>query len=291
MKKRIEYEQKTSLNSDWVRKQMAYFMEEDVPNGDLTTEAIVAASTLVIAQINSGEDFIFCGASVIPYCFPESCKIGIKIEDGQQVNSGVTLATITGFASDILTYERVSLNLIQRLCGISTETKKYCDLNLPKNFKVMDTRKTTPGLRLFEKYAVSVGGGWNHRFDLSSGILIKDNHLQVAGSVKAAVKLSREQNRNNLPIELEVDTLDQLREGLDMDVDGFLLDNMSPKLVQDAVTIIRSHPNGETIFVEASGGINYDTLESYAWTGIDAVSMSAITTQASAVDIKLEFIE
>ena len=291
MKKRIEYEQKTSLNSDWVRKQIAHFMEEDVPNGDLTTEAIVAASTLVIAQINSGEDFIFCGSSVIPYCFPESCEIGIKIEDGQQVNSGVTLATITGFASDILTYERVSLNLIQRLCGISTETKKYCDLNLPINFKVMDTRKTTPGLRLFEKYAVSVGGGWNHRFDLSSGILIKDNHLQVAGSVKAAVELSREQNRNNLPIELEVDTLDQLREGLDMDVDGFLLDNMSPKLVQDAVTIIRSHPNGETIFVEASGGINYDTLESYAWTGIDAVSMSAITTHASAVDIKLEFIE
>ena len=129
MKKRIEYEQKTSLNSDWVRKQMAHFMEEDVPNGDLTTEAIVAASTLVIAQINSGEDFIFCGSSVIPYCFPESCEIGIKIEDGQQVNTGVTLATITGFASDILTYERVSLNLIQRLCGISTETKKYCDLS------------------------------------------------------------------------------------------------------------------------------------------------------------------
>ena len=291
MKKRIEYEQKTSLNSDWVREQIAHFMEEDIPNGDITTEAIITASMPVIAQINSVDDFVFCGSSVIPYCFPESCKIGIKIEDGQQVNSGVTLATITGFAGDILTYERVSLNLIQRLCGISTETKKYCDLNLPNNFKVMDTRKTTPGLRLFEKYAVSVGGGWNHRFDLSSGILIKDNHLQVAGSVKAAVELSREQNRNNLPIELEVDTLDQLREGLDMDVDGFLLDNMSPKLVQDAVTIIRSHPNGETIFVEASGGINYDTLESYAWTGIDAVSMSAITTQASAVDIKLEFIE
>ena len=291
MKKRIEYEQKTFLNPDWVREQIAHFMEEDIPNGDITTESIITKSVPVIAQIKSGENFIFCGSSVIPYCFPESCKIGIKIEDGQQVNSGITLATITGFSSDILTYERVSLNLIQRLCGISTETKKYCDLNLPNNFKVMDTRKTTPGLRLFEKYAVSVGGGWNHRLDLSSGILIKDNHLQIAGSVKAAVESSREQNRNNLPIELEVDTLDQLQEGLEMDVDGFLLDNMSPKLVQDAVTIIRSHPNGEAIFVEASGGINYNTLESYAWTGIDAVSMSAITTQASAVDIKLEFIE
>jgi|TARA_B100001250_G_scaffold408729_1_gene431656 nicotinate-nucleotide pyrophosphorylase (carboxylating) len=291
MKKRIEYEQKTFLNPDWVREQIAHFMEEDIPNGDITTESIITKSVPVIAQIKSGENFIFCGSSVIPYCFPESCKIGIKIEDGQQVNSGITLATITGFSGDILTYERVSLNLIQRLCGISTETKKYCDLNLPNNFKVMDTRKTTPGLRLFEKYAVSVGGGWNHRLDLSSGILIKDNHLQIAGSVKAAVESSREQNRNNLPIELEVDTLDQLQEGLEMDVDGFLLDNMSPKLVQDAVTIIRSHPNGEAIFVEASGGINYNTLESYAWTGIDAVSMSAITTQASAVDIKLEFIE
>ncbi|MDP6755614.1 MAG: hypothetical protein QF769_05790, partial [Candidatus Marinimicrobia bacterium] len=139
MKKRIEYEQKTSLNPDWVREQISHFMEEDIPNGDITTEAIITAATPIIAQINSGENFIFCGSSVIPYCFPESCKIGIKIEDGQQVNSGVTLATITGFSGDILTYERVSLNLIQRLCGISTETKKYCDLNLPNNFKVMDT--------------------------------------------------------------------------------------------------------------------------------------------------------
>ncbi|MBT7118867.1 MAG: carboxylating nicotinate-nucleotide diphosphorylase, partial [Candidatus Marinimicrobia bacterium] len=256
MKKRIEYEQKTSLNSDWVREQIAHFMEEDIPNGDTTTEAIITASTPVIAQINSGDEFVFCGSSIVPFCFPDSCTIEVNIKDGEQVTSGATLASIKGPAGPILTYERVTLNLIQRLCGISTETKKYCDLNLPDNFKVMDTRKTTPGLRLFEKYAVSVGGGWNHRLDLSSGILIKDNHLQVAGSVKAAVELSREQNRNNLPIELEVDTLEQLREGLDMDVDGFLLDNMSPKLVQDAVTIIRSHPDGETIFVEASGGIN-----------------------------------
>jgi nicotinate-nucleotide pyrophosphorylase (carboxylating) len=179
--------------------------------------------------------------------------------------------------------------LIQRLCGISTETKKHCNLNLPNNFKVMDTRKTTPGLRRFEKYAVTVGGGWNHRMDLSSAILIKDNHLQAAGGVKAAIEFSGKQNRKNLPIELEVDTLDQLRVGLDMDVDGFLLDNMNPEMVKKAITIIRSHPNGETIFVEASGGINYNTLESYAWTGIDGVSMSAITAQATAVDIKLEF--
>ena len=291
MKKRIEYEQKTSLNSDWVREQIAHFMEEDIPNGDTTTEAIITASTPVIAQINSGDEFVFCGSSIVPFCFPDSCTIEVNIKDGEQVTSGATLASIKGPAGPILTYERVTLNLIQRLCGISTETKKYCNLNLPNNFKVMDTRKTTPGLRRFEKYAVTVGGGWNHRMDLSSAILIKDNHLQAAGGVKAAIELSGKQNRKNLPIELEVDTLDQLRDGLDMDVDGFLLDNMNPEMVKKAITIIRSHPNGETIFVEASGGINYNTLESYAWTGIDGVSMSAITAQVTAVDIKLEFMK
>ena len=290
MEKRIQYEQITSLDPDWVRSQIGKFVAEDIPDGDVTTEATVSGSIFVVAKMVAVDKFIFCGESIIPYCFPEPCLVDVKKKDGEWVQPGNTLAIITGPAGPILTYERVTLNLIQRLCGISTETKKYCDLNLPDYFKVMDTRKTTPGLRHFEKYAVSVGGGWNHRLDLSSAILIKDNHLQAAGSIKAAIELSREQNRKNLPMELEVDTLDQLQEGLDMNVDGFLLDNMNPEKVKEAVTIIRSQPDGDAIFVEASGGINYNTLESYAWTGIDGVSMSAITAQARAVDIKLEFI-
>ena len=289
MEKRIQYEQITSLDPHWVRSQIGKFMAEDIPDGDITTEATVSGSIFVVAKMVAVDKFIFCGESIIPYCFPEPCLVDVKKKDGEWVQSGNTLAIITGPAGPILTYERVTLNLIQRLCGISTETKKYCDLDLPDHFKVMDTRKTTPGLRKFEKYAVSMGGGWNHRLDLTSGILIKDNHLQAAGSVKAAIEQSRDQNSNNLPIELEVDTLDQLREGLEMNVDGFLLDNMSPETVKKAVGIIRSVSNGESIFVEASGGINYDSLESYAWTGIDGVSMSAITAQAPAVDIKLEF--
>ena len=164
-------------------------------------------------------------------------------------------------------------------------------MDLPKNFKVMDTRKTTPGLRRFEKYAVAVGGGWNHRLDLSTGILIKDNHLKATGSVKTAVERSRKQNMKNLPIELEVDTLEQLKEGLELDVDGILLDNMSTEMVKEAVSIIRDHPGGDAIFVEASGGINYKALESYAWTGIDGVSMSTITAQVTPVDIKLELMK
>jgi nicotinate-nucleotide pyrophosphorylase (carboxylating) len=237
------------------------------------------------------DDFVFCGAQVIPYCFPESCSVKIFCSDGDSVSSGQTFAEIRGSAVPILTHERVALNLIQRLCGISSETKKYCDLDLPENFKVMDTRKTTPGLRRFEKYAVAVGGGWNHRLDLSTGILIKDNHLKATGSVKAAVEWSRKQNMKNLPNELEVDTLGQLKEGLELDVDGILLDNMSTEMVKEAVSIIRDRPGGDAIFVEASGGINYKALESYAWTGIDGVSMSTITAQVSPVDIKLELIK
>ena len=289
MESRIQYDQINSLDAQWVRDQIAHFMEEDIPDGDVTTEATITESKPVIANMVAADEFVFCGESIIPFCFPKSCSVQILCHDGEIVKSGQIIAKIVGPAGPILTYERVTLNLIQRLSGISTETRKYCNLNLPDNFKVMDTRKTTPGLRKFEKYAVSIGGGWNHRLDLTSGILIKDNHLQAAGSVKAAIEQSRNQNSHNLPIELEVDTLDQLREGLDMDVDGFLLDNMSPEMVKEAVELIRDRPNGESIFVEASGGIDYATLESYAWTGIDGVSMSAITAQASAVDIKLEF--
>ncbi|MDC0480002.1 carboxylating nicotinate-nucleotide diphosphorylase [bacterium] len=289
MKKRIEYEQIIFLEPAWIREQIAHFMEEDIPDGDVTTEAIITESKPIIANMVTMDKFVFCGESIIPFCFPESCSVQSKTHDGGLVNTGQSLAKIMGPAGQILRFERVTLNLIQRLCGISTETRKYCELDLPDNFKVMDTRKTTPGLRKFEKYAVSTGGGWNHRLDLSSAILIKDNHIQAAGSVEAAIDQSREKNRKNLPIELEVDTLDQLQEGLAMDIDGFLLDNMSPEMVKEAVLVIRNSPDGESIFVEASGGINYESLESYAWTGIDGVSMSAITTQASPVDIKLEF--
>ena len=291
MRKRIEFEQITRVDPEWVREHIARFMAEDTPNGDVTTEAIVTELTPVAAKMVAVDDFVFCGAQVIPYCFPESCSVKIFCSDGDSVSSGQTFAEIRGSAVPILTHERVALNLIQRLCGISSETKKYCDLDLPENFKVMDTRKTTPGLRLFEKYAVAVGGGWNHRLDLSRGILIKDNHLKATGSVKAAVERSRKQNMKNLPIELEVNTLEQLKEGLELDVDGILLDNMSTEMVKEAVSIIRDRPGGDAIFVEASGGINYKALESYAWTGIDGVSMSTITAQVSPVDIKLELMK
>ncbi len=289
MHKRINFEQFTELDPKWVRSQILNFIKEDTPNGDLTTDSIIFNNKPVIANMVAMEPFIFCGESYIPSSFPDGCEATVLSRDGLKVNTGDSLAKIIGPANKILTFERVILNLTQRLCGISTETRNYCALELPNGFKVMDTRKTTPGLRLFEKHAVSVGGGWNHRLNLSSAILIKDNHLEAAGSIRNAISMIKKKVAKGVPIELEVDTIDQLREGLEFDVDGFLLDNMKPELVKECVQLIRESNNGDSIFIEASGGINFNTLESYANTGIDGVSMSAITANAPSVDIKLEF--
>ena len=288
--KRINYKQISYLDPLWIKDQIKRFILEDAPQGDLTSQGIIPEPLKISAKMIAAENFIFCGQHIIPHCFPSSCQIKLLFNDGNQIFKDDIIAIIKGPAIGILTYERVMLNLIQRLCGISTETKKYTDLNTPNSFKVMDTRKMTPGLRKFEKYAVYVGGGWNHRLDLSSGILIKDNHLTAAGGVELAVKQMSLSNKGKLPIELEVDTIDQLIEGLKLDLDGYLLDNMNPLMVQKAVKIIRNQPQGENIFIEASGGINYETLEKYAATGVDGVSMSAITAQAPVVDIKLDFL-
>ena len=288
--KRINYKQISYLDPYWIKDQIKRFILEDAPQGDLTSQGIIPEPLKISAKMIAAENFIFCGQHIIPHCFPSSCQIKLLFKDGNQIFKDDIIAIIKGPAIEILTHERVMLNLIQRLCGISTETKKYTDLNIPNSFKVMDTRKMTPGLRKFEKYAVYVGGGWNHRLDLSSGILIKDNHLTAAGGVELAVKQMSLSNKGKLPIELEVDTIDQLIEGLKLDLDGYLLDNMNPLMVQKAVKIIRNQPQGENIFIEASGGINYETLETYAATGVDGVSMSAITAQAPVVDIKLDFL-
>ncbi|MFL2982913.1 MAG: carboxylating nicotinate-nucleotide diphosphorylase [Candidatus Neomarinimicrobiota bacterium] len=289
MKKRISFEQITELEPEWVRSKIEEFIQEDMPSGDITTENTISDSISIEAQIIAAEDFIFCGEQFISMCFPQNCSVDLIVKDGIDVSVGQVLVRITGQASTILNCERFTLNLTQRLCGIATETKKYCDLNLPEHFKIMDTRKTTPGLRKFEKYAVSVGGGWNHRLNLSASILLKDNHLKASGGIRKAIDKIRMDINENIPIELEVDTIAQLKEGLSLDLDGYLLDNMSCDKVKDAVSLIRGQKEGEKIFIEASGGIDYSLIESYAWTGVDAVSTSSITAKAPVVDIKMDF--
>lgn len=285
----IEYEQIATLPPDYVKGKIKEFLEEDIPAGDITTSNTINQHTISIAQIQVASDFIFSGEYVIPHCFPEECVIDLNKKDGDQLTSGEILGLIKGHTQTILTRERVMLNLIQRLCGIATITRRFTELANPHDVKILDTRKTTPGLRLFEKYAVKCGGGWNHRLDLSSGILIKDNHLQASGSVQNAVrKLKKTQLK--LPIELEVDTLTQIEEGLKIDVDGYLLDNMTPDKIEIAVKMIRSTEKGGDIFIEASGGITLEKLPNYLDTGINAISTGAITHSAQNADIRLEFI-
>lgn len=286
------FERHLSLDPDYVRRRIDDFLNEDMPEGDATTQATVAPDTQAFAEVVANQALVFAGEQVLPLIFAQSA-VQMLVHDGEAVASGTVLARLRGPARELLARERVMLNLIQRLSGIATVTRDYADLPAPEGFKILDTRKTTPGLRLFEKYAVAVGGAHNHRLDLSSVIMIKDNHLVAAGGIAQALTKVRNENIRELFVELEVDNLEQLREALDLGgFDAFLLDNMSPETIKEAVALVRAHPKGGMrIFLEASGGINRTTLPDYIWTGVNGISVGALTTQARNVDIKLEFVD
>jgi len=285
----IQYPQQTELNGDYIRKKIEEFILEDLPSGDITTAGTVNNSSKSTAVIQAQDDLVFAGAMIVPYFFDESFNIEMLQQDGDFVKNGTILFKVSGKTSHILSVERVMLNLLQRLSGIATMTRKYVEIAKLYGVKILDTRKTTPGLRLFEKYAVTVGGGTNHRLDLSSGILIKDNHIKAAGSIKKAIEIIRQINYDK-PVEVEVENFEELQEGLSAGADGFLLDNMSPEKIIKAVEIIRMFPNGEQLFVEASGGINLSNLKAYVSTGVNAISTGAITHSVKAANIHLEFL-
>ncbi len=282
----IEYPQIKYLEPKYIKKIISSLLIEDSPKGDITTNLIVPKKKIIKSEMIACENLVFVGENIIPYFFEENCNINILSVDGDIINNGDTFVTIKGSANEILLKERVMLNLIQRLCGIATLTKKFSEIAKPFNIKILDTRKTTPGLRLFEKYAVKIGGGYNHRLNLSEGILIKDNHIAVAGSVTNAITFIKK-NKPLFLIQLEVDSLDQITEALEIGVDGFLLDNMSPQLVNQAIKIIKQYK--EDIFIEVSGGINLNNIQSYANNGIDAISIGALTHSAKSSDISLKF--
>jgi len=282
------YPQISNLDPAYVLGKISEFRAEDFPGGDLTTD-LTGTNGNGSADMVSKSKGIFCGTDVLPYCFPETCRVDLSVSDGMELIPGTVIAVITGPTDSLLVNERLSLNLIQHLCGIATHTRSIVSKKLPDGFKVLDTRKTTPGLRMFEKYAVAVGGGVNHRSDLSSDILIKDNHIASAGGLKNAVRRANDTKTNGAWIELEVDTIQQLEEGLDIGITAFLLDNMDPDTVKKAVAIVRSREKGGSVFLEASGGITAETIEAYALTGINAVSMSSLTFGSSPIDISMDF--
>ena len=285
----MEYPQYKSIPHDYIKHKIEEFLLEDCPSVDLTTQAIYDMKQKSRAILQAQEDMIFAGKDIISVMFGDSCELKLFYQDGFQIKNNEIIAEIFGQTSYILTRERVFLNLLQRICGIASLTNKYVEIASPYNVKILDTRKTTPGLRLFEKFAVTAGGGYNHRFDLSSGILIKDNHIKDAGSITQAVKKIKTKNYG-FAIELEVESFDDIEEGLSVGVDGFLLDNMTPENVIKAVGIIRNSNSGNSIFIEASGGITLTSLPEYVATGVNAISIGALTHSAKSSEIHLEFL-
>lgn len=287
----IKYTQHHKLDREYIYQKISEFLLEDIPENDITTVGTVNKSIKTKAIIQAQQPLIFAGEEIIHAFFcdnPDIEKVVVVTKDGDFVKNNGIIAEIYGSASVILQFERVLLNLLQRVCGIATKTREYAEIGNKYNVKILDTRKTTPGLRLFEKYAVVAGGGTNHRLNLSDGVLIKDNHIQAAGSITKAVQNIKNIGGNK-PVEVEVETFDDIKEALEAGADGVLLDNMPPAVTVQAVDIIRKLPNGENIFIESSGGITLDTLEEYCKTGINAVSVGALTHSVKAADIHIEF--
>ncbi|MBA4544166.1 carboxylating nicotinate-nucleotide diphosphorylase [Thermoactinomyces daqus] len=275
------------MNTVALRQFIREALNEDLGVGDLTTEALVPAGHQSSCVFIAKQPGVIAGLPVAKMVFEElepQIAWTALVEEGAEVEKGTPVARISGPTSAILTGERVALNLLQRMSGIATITRRLVKKLEGLNCKVLDTRKTTPGLRQLEKYAVRVGGGSNHRFGLSHGVMIKDNHIAMAGSLAKAIEKARNYVGHMVQIEVEADTLDQVKEILKYDVDAILLDNMDLETMWEAVRLI----DGK-VWTEASGGITPETIRAIAETGVDAVSLGWLTHSVTSLDISLDF--
>ena len=274
------------LNKFLIEKHVKQALEEDIGFEDITTDNLAGEDDTLECSLNTRVDGVFCGKDVFEIVFKVlDDKVDIKFyfKDGDNIKKGDKIADIKGHARAILTGERTALNYIQRMSGIATETRKYQDAIGEFKAKIVDTRKTTPCFRIFEKYSVKVGCGSVHRFNLSDCAMIKDNHVKFAGTLTNAVKKLRQSISHAHKIEVECDTLDQVKEAIDSGADIIMLDNMSIEQMKTAVREI----NGKAI-VEASGNVNIDTLKEIASTGVDIISSSAIVAKAPTLDLGLD---
>lgn len=268
-----------------IEKHVKSALEEDIGFGDITTDFLAGENDTLSGSLNTREDGILCGCDIFKKVFEilGDVNVGFHFKDGNFIAKGDKIASISGSARSILTGERTALNYIQRLSGIATETKKYKDAIGEYSAEIVDTRKTTPNFRLFEKYAVKTGGGSLHRFNLSDCAMIKDNHIQLAGSITNAVKKLRENISHAHKIEVECDTLEQVQEALDCKADIIMLDNMGLDDMKTAVELINKRA-----VVEASGNVNLNTIKEIASTGVDIISSSAIVAKAQTLDLALD---
>ena len=262
------------------------WLQEDVGSGDITTLATVPKAATTHAIIHAKDTGILAGVDVAERVFAlldPDVKFNKVLEDGAELTPTSVIATLDGSAQAILTGERLALNLLQHLSGVATRTHKLAAIAAPYGARLVDTRKTTPGLRLLDKYAVKVGGGANHRLGLYDAILIKDNHIQVAGGITVALERARAYASHMTKIEIEVEDLAGVKEALAGKADVIMLDNMAPELMAEAVKLI-----DHRAVVEASGGIDETTLAAAAKSGVDVISVGALTHSVKAFDVSMK---
>lgn len=260
-------------------------LAEDIHTGDVTTSSVMVRGRGIGGSIIARERLVLAGVDIPGRVFARldpAVSYLPRRRDGEWVERGETIATFTGDARALLMGERVSLNFLQRLCGTATLTRRFVDAVAGTGARIVDTRKTTPGLRMLEKYAVRVGGGHNHRFGLYDGILIKENHIAAAGGITAAIDGARKNAPHTLRIEIETETLEQVQEALDAGADVIMLDNMSLDEMRRAVELV-----GGRVPLEASGGVNLETVRAIAETGVQIISVGALTHSARACDISM----
>lgn len=280
------------IDREHIGKVISLALDEDLGQGDITTELLIPENLRGDALITANGNGTVAGVEIAKMVFEKvspSLEVNLFIEDGDRTSHGDTIATVSGSIKCILKGERTALNFLQRLSGIATKTSRYVNEINNSHIKIMDTRKTTPGLRLLEKYAVYKGGGANHRLHLGEGILIKDNHLtalrSLGLSLKDTVRKAKTQAGNDKPVEVEVGNQEEASEAVQGGADVILLDNMNPDDIKSVLSVIPDH-----IIIEVSGGITIDNIRSIAMSGVDRISIGALTHSAKALDISLELV-
>jgi nicotinate-nucleotide pyrophosphorylase (carboxylating) len=269
-----------------VERIISAALAEDIGAGDVTAELLIPEETTAELAFVTREEIVMCGGWIVPRVFERidpNIKVDIKVEEGEKAVSATRLIEVSGHARAIVTAERVALNLMQRMSSVATIASRYVETVQGTGVKILDTRKTMPGMRELDKYAVRIGGAQNLRMRLDDGILIKDNHIAMCGNIKTALKKAKAGNVNNLPIEIECDTIKQVEEAIEAGAKIIMLDNMSLAMMRDAVAINR----GRAI-LEASGNVTLKNVRSIAETGVNRISVGRITHSVPSVDIGLD---
>jgi len=278
------------LDTGEVLAAIGDFLTEDIGRGDITTQATVAPDVRGMGRFLAKEYLVICGLEVAEAVFlhldAETPEIETTFSEGDEVEEGIVFGTLKGYADVLLTGERVALNILQRMCGVATLTRQYVKAVEGTKAQIVDTRKTTPGLRLLEKYAVTVGGGKNHRMGLDDGVLIKDNHIALAGGITEAVVAAKQKIGHLHKIEVEITNWAQLREAIEAGADIIMLDNQTPD--EAAKLVGMSRDLNPAVMIEASGGMDLDRVRSFAEAGVDLISVGRLTHSARAVDISFK---